>query len=407
MSTRFIILFMTISMVSTIGCSNSSSKSSDPSSIPVSGVTVKSSTSLVVGATEQLSASIQPADASDKGVSWSSDTESIVTVSDGGLITGKAVGSAKITVTTDDGAKTAICNVTVSATAIPVTGVTLNKSTLSLVIGSNDTLIPTILPVNATNQNTSWKSNSPDIADVDAFGKVSAKAIGEARITVTTNDGNKSDYCDVTVIPVTAPQWPISGNINLLDNNILNSSNPYKFSGEIDFGSNPYDDSDFDSLSSGGKKLITDGNMGGTSILSEVFAFEVLRTTIGAQLLKSETEIVYTDPNGKQTNFLIQVDSHKIGVVVVRGYIYPPESDYTVTAAQTLLTNKLSKVNQSTANVTSADSWEKQILFVMAYSSSIATSFDTAWANIDNTTKGNTILVITTTNGDDSFIYAN
>ena len=73
----------------------------------------KSTTSIAVGAKETLYASIAPANADDRAVTWSSDDSTVATVDTNGKVTGKAAGSATITVTTHDGSFTATCAVTV------------------------------------------------------------------------------------------------------------------------------------------------------------------------------------------------------------------------------------------------------------------------------------------------------
>lgn len=88
-----------------------------PSTIAVTGVTLnKATTSLAPLTTEQLTATVAPADATNKDVTWSSSTPAVATVSATGLVTGVAGGTATITVTTADGAKTATCVVTVVST---------------------------------------------------------------------------------------------------------------------------------------------------------------------------------------------------------------------------------------------------------------------------------------------------
>ena len=116
-----------------------------------------------------------------------------------GKVTGVKAGEATITVTTDDGGKTATCKVTVSNKEVNVTGVTLNKATLTLIEGASETLTATVAPADATNQKVTWKSSNAAVATVDAAGKVTAVKAGEATITVTTEDGGKTATCKVTV----------------------------------------------------------------------------------------------------------------------------------------------------------------------------------------------------------------
>lgn len=81
----------------------------------VTGVTLnKSSLNLGVGGSEVLSATVLPADATNKQVTWLSSTPSIATVSQSGVVTGVKEGTTQISVITAEGSKTAICSVTVS-----------------------------------------------------------------------------------------------------------------------------------------------------------------------------------------------------------------------------------------------------------------------------------------------------
>ncbi|MDR1315794.1 MAG: Ig-like domain-containing protein [Spirochaetales bacterium] len=170
------------------------------SSIPVavSGVSLnKTATAILVGGSETLFAIISPADATDPSVGWESNAPGVATVS-GGVVTAVSVGTATITVTTVDGGYTADCTVTVSSTAVAVSGVSLNKTTLSLAVGGSETLTATVSPANATNQNVSWSSNTPGVATVSG-GTVNAVSAGTAVITVTTAEGAKTATCAVTV----------------------------------------------------------------------------------------------------------------------------------------------------------------------------------------------------------------
>ena len=73
--------------------------------------------------------------------------------------------------------------------AVSVTGVTLDKSSISILVGASETLAATVSPKDAANKKVSWQSDKPEIATVDASGKVTGVAAGEATITVTTEDG--------------------------------------------------------------------------------------------------------------------------------------------------------------------------------------------------------------------------
>ena len=84
---------------------------------------------------------------------------------------------------------------------IDVTGVTLDPTALSLIVGAAQSLVATVAPADATNQGVTWSSDNTSVATVDATGKITAVGIGTAKIMVTTVDGNKTASCAVTVIP--------------------------------------------------------------------------------------------------------------------------------------------------------------------------------------------------------------
>ena len=176
--------------------------------IAVEGITIDKTTATVEeGATVTLTATVTPDDATDKTVTWSTSNETIATVS-GGVVTGVKAGTVTITATAGD--KSATCTVTVTAAAtepevVPVTGVTLNQTAVTLDIDQSITLKATVAPENATNKAVTWASDKTDVATVDANGKVTAVAAGTANITVTTADGGKTATCAVTVNPAVDP----------------------------------------------------------------------------------------------------------------------------------------------------------------------------------------------------------
>ncbi len=168
--------------------------------VAVTGVSLSPiSASLAVSATQQLTATVLPTNATNKTVSWTSSNSSVASVNASGLVTGVAAGSATITVTTQDGNKTATCAVTVTTTTVAVTGVTVSPTTASVATGATTTLIATVAPTNATNKTVSWTSSNSSVASVNASGLVTGVAAGTASITVTTQDGGKTATCAITV----------------------------------------------------------------------------------------------------------------------------------------------------------------------------------------------------------------
>ncbi len=81
---------------------------------------------------------------------------------------------------------------------VNVSGVTLNKASVTLNVGETETLTATVAPSNATNKTVTWTSSNPSVATV-SNGVITAKAAGTTTITATTVDGNKTAICVVTV----------------------------------------------------------------------------------------------------------------------------------------------------------------------------------------------------------------
>ena len=91
---------------------------------------------------------------------------------------------------------------------VKVSGVSIDKPTLSMTEGETANLTAIVMPENATNKAVAWKSGNSGVADVDASGKVTAVKAGTSDITVTTADGGKTATCKVTV---TAKSVPATG----------------------------------------------------------------------------------------------------------------------------------------------------------------------------------------------------
>lgn len=167
--------------------------------IPVTGVTIdKRNITLNLGTQTQLTATVIPPNATNPALTWSSSSSS-VTVSNTGLLTAMRAGTATITVTTVDGGYTATTLVTIPAPAtIPVTGVRLDRTNVTLSVGNRTQLTATVSPPNATNPAVTWSSSSLSVT-VSNTGLLTAMRAGTATITATTVDGGFKARATVTV----------------------------------------------------------------------------------------------------------------------------------------------------------------------------------------------------------------
>ena len=153
------------------------------------------------GNTVQLTATIIPDDATNKNVNWSSDDNKIAKVSKDGLVTGVSTGKTTITAVAADNAKVKkTCAVIVTDNHVDVTGIALDDSSITLTVGKTKRISPIIRPYNATNTGVTWKSDNTAIATVDANGLISAKAPGNTKITVKTDESGFTDSCNVKVV---------------------------------------------------------------------------------------------------------------------------------------------------------------------------------------------------------------
>ncbi len=157
---------------------------------------------LYIGESQTLVATVLP-ETADKTVIWTSDKTTVATVVDG-KVTALALGTAIITAKSSTN-KTAVCTVNVKERSVSSDSITLNKNTLSLLVGENETLIATVLPSTA-DQKVEWTSNNNSVAIV-LDGKVTAVAKGTAIITVKSAV-NQTATCVVTVSEKTGTHIP-------------------------------------------------------------------------------------------------------------------------------------------------------------------------------------------------------
>ena len=192
-------------------------------SVAVTGVTLDANElEIVMGQTAMLTATIAPENATVKNVVWTSADETIATVDEFGTVTAIAEGETVITVTTEDGGFEATC--TVSVISVPVTGITLDQTELTLEPLAADwsngamaaaMLTATVLPENAGNKTVLWSSSDESVATV-TDGLVVGIAEGVAVITAKTEDGGFEATCTVTVkAPEVDPDAPAVSGITL------------------------------------------------------------------------------------------------------------------------------------------------------------------------------------------------
>jgi len=134
-----------------------------------------------------LTATVEPANATNKNVEWWTTDLDIVCVTSApggstGYVEARKAGKATVTVKTEDGEFSASCEITVEKKEVPVTGISIEPSSLKLPVGDTYSLIPHVQPSDATNHDIKWLSTNESVATVNAEGKVTAVAAGSAEI---------------------------------------------------------------------------------------------------------------------------------------------------------------------------------------------------------------------------------
>ncbi|MCK6520626.1 hypothetical protein L6R49_04210 [Myxococcota bacterium] len=240
-----------------------------------------------------------------------------------------------------------------------------------------------------------------DTGDTNADDSAEDSGGGDSGGDDSGDSGDSGDTGEPSFEPLDG-LGALSGDCGVLTEALLTDPAPGLYVNTLDFGAETFDPS---LLSEGGQVIYEAGNLGGSSLLSEVFAYEVLYRCELAALLKTEAEIVYTDSGGKKTDLLVEIDGLKLGVSVTRAYHYPPDDPYTLELATELLTKKLGDLPLSTANVAPEDAWVKQLLSILAYTPEHAALIEESWLGLDDSLRGDAILIVTVTEGDDEELY--
>ena len=174
--------------------------------VPATSLTLTPKTmSLNIGESGSLELQILPNDCNEI-LEWKSSDPSVATVN-AGDITALAAGTTTITVR---GSNTSASATVTVIDPYAVTGVTLDRTTLSLEMGETATLVATVLPEDARDKTVTWSSGNTAVATVDQQGKITTVSPGTAQITVTTKDGSFSASCALTVVERIVPITSIS-----------------------------------------------------------------------------------------------------------------------------------------------------------------------------------------------------
>jgi len=165
--------------------------------IAVDGLTLSPGTvTLINGLSQQLVATVHPADATEQKLNWNSSNPLAATVDTKGLVTGTGCGTAVITARSQSGDKMASSTINVISPA--VTSINLDHSTLELKTDMQSQLTATVTPANVCDAMV-WGSDNTGVASVNNSGKVTGISPGTATIAVSSPDGTKKASCTVTV----------------------------------------------------------------------------------------------------------------------------------------------------------------------------------------------------------------
>lgn len=255
--------------------------------------------------TYQFEANVMPQNATDKSVIWESSNPSVGTIDEHGLFTALAVGETIVTVKTNEGNHQDHCLVRVEyAPVIGVTGVSFAKNEVSLNINQKEKLQVTVFPENATNKKCTFTSSNENVVTVDTLGEITAKAVGEANITVATVDGGFQAQCKVNVtksenVSTTIDKTVLSNNvIDNVEYTFVGSSNK-EVNGNVYIGKGNalYNTTSLGSIS----KIEIYYGAGGSSTAKQEFSFSTSPITTKPQTI----EQTLTDSTGGNVGTII------------------------------------------------------------------------------------------------------
>lgn len=154
---------------------------------------------MMVGESSKLKATIRPSNATYKSAKWTSSNKDVAVVGDDGVVTAFKPGSTKITASAKDSSgKKAVCYVDVME-RVSATAITVADKSLVMVAGEQKVVQVSLKPTNSTDR-CYWSSDNSAVVSVDkSTGKIVAKSVGSAAVTVMTSSG-KTAIVSITVI---------------------------------------------------------------------------------------------------------------------------------------------------------------------------------------------------------------
>ena len=171
--------------------------------------------SLVEGQETTIAATVQPEDATDKTLVWSSSDTEVATVA-AGTVKGVKAGKAVISIKSNDGKAATEVEVTVTEpiveeteevdTTVYVSAIKVEKESCTVKVGKEETIVVTVEPEDAADKTLAWSSSDESVLTV-ADGTVKGVKAGKAVVTVKSNDGKAETTVEVEVKPVPAPAW--------------------------------------------------------------------------------------------------------------------------------------------------------------------------------------------------------
>jgi uncharacterized protein YjdB len=180
-----IFFFLVCALVCLGGLTSCGDKDEDTTTALTAITVTPSSASVTINGTVQLTATPVPSDATYDKFTWTSSNEQVAAVSSGGMVTGRAVGEA--TVTVSSGSISTTVAVTVSAEVIALTGIKVNRSTVVKSVDDTAKVVATPDPANATDVTFVWSSADENIATVTQDGIITIKDVGTTTVTVSAN----------------------------------------------------------------------------------------------------------------------------------------------------------------------------------------------------------------------------